>query len=123
AVTKTGFKNAIYLTTEEGKYAAYSEGAQLGTNHPDGNWAGEIAMGQSFWVQSTGGSSLSFTESCKAGTYEFVRKAQPRNFFKVRLAGQDRSDELAICFRDGATWDKDIEFDAEKRRNEGLFNF
>lgn len=122
-VTNTGFSNNIYLTTSQGNYATYTRGNAVGVNHPDGSWTGQIAMGQSFWIESAGGSSLKLTEAAKVGTYEFVRETTPKDYFKMQLKSATQSDELAIVFRVNATREKDIEFDAVKRANEEVFNF
>lgn len=121
-ITNSGFSNSIYLTTSQGNYATYSRSG-FGVNHPDQSWTGQIAMGQSFWVESTGGSSLTITESAKVSTYEFVREITPKDYFKMKLNSPTQSDELAIAFRTEASLSKDPDFDAVKRPNDGVFNF
>ncbi|HEY0654541.1 MAG TPA: T9SS type A sorting domain-containing protein, partial [Chryseosolibacter sp.] len=121
-ITTTGFSNSMYMTTGQGSFATYTKGGGFGVNHPNNDWGGEIALGQSFYVQSTGGTSLSLTESAKTGTYDFVRENEAIDYFKVKLTGHNAnatlvSDELGIAFRDGSTLGVDELFDAPKRSN------
>ncbi len=124
-ITGTGFSSSMYMTTGQGSFATYTRGGGFGVNHPNSDWSGEIALGQSFWVQSTSGTSLSMTESAKIATYDFVRTDEAVDYFKIKLlSGSTQSDELGIAFRDNATIQNDEEFDAPKRLNPaGLINF
>jgi hypothetical protein len=124
-ITSTNFSNSIYLTTAQGAFATYTKGGGFGVNHPDTQWSGQIALGQSFWVESVNGSgtSLSITEAAKTGTYEFVREEVPADYFKIKLVSGTQSDELGIAFREGATLGNDHDFDAIKRSNPpGMIN-
>jgi hypothetical protein len=122
-VTTTGFSSNVYLTTSQGNFATYNKGTGIGVNHPDGSWTGQIAMGQSFWVQSTGATTLPLTETAKTSTYEFVREASPRDYFKIKLNSfSQQTDEIAISFRDEATIGNDPDYDGLKRPTDGLVN-
>jgi hypothetical protein len=122
-ITTTGFSNSMYLTTGQGTFATYTKGGGIGVNHPNNNWGGEIALGQSFYVQSTSATLLPLTEAAKTSTYDFVRENEAVDYFKIKLQGPNNSDELAIAFRDGATRQLDEAFDAPKKLNPaGLAN-
>jgi hypothetical protein len=122
-VTSTGFSNNIYLTTSQGNFATYNKGTGIGVNHPDQSWTGQVAVAQSFWVQSTGATTLPLTETAKTSTYEFVREAQPRDYFKIKLNSfSQQTDEIAISFRDEATIGNDPDYDGLKRPTDGLVN-
>jgi len=118
-VTITGLASSMWLRTSSGSFATYVQGAGSGTNPPFGGWAGEIATGQSFWTQSTGGNStLTFTEAAKTlNTAQFVRVGQPENIVKLRLSSPNQSDELIVGFKDDATEQRDNLYDAPKRKN------
>ena len=118
-VTITGLASSMWLRTSSGSFATYVQGAGSGTNPPFGGWAGEIATGQSFWTQSTGGNStLTFTEAAKTlNTAQFVRVGQPENIVKLRLSTPNQSDELIVGFKDDATEQRDNLYDAPKRKN------
>ena len=118
-VTKTGLNNAMWIRTSNNQFASYVSG--VAANEPFTGWAGEVAMGQSFWIQSTSASTLTFKEADKTSSqYEFLRESEPRDYVRVTLlaavSGGQR-DEAVIRFKDDAIESFDASYDARKRKN------
>jgi len=117
AVDRTGFSNTMSIRTANNVFASYVAGGAA-TNAPFVGWTGEVATGQSFWVQSTGATTLSLTESAKTGNqYQFIRQAAPQNLVRVILSSETQRDETVIWFPSGATDEFDDLYDASKMRN------
>lgn len=125
AIGTTGLSTTVHVRRGNNSFATYVQGAPSSTNHPDGNWRGELALGQSFWIESTGATTLALTENVKIGTYQFVREGGEDDYFKMRLrnaAGQ--YDETMVWFAPNSTRGVDAEYDGRKRLNEaGFMNF
>uniref|UniRef100_UPI00404909B9 hypothetical protein n=1 Tax=Fulvivirga sp. TaxID=1931237 RepID=UPI00404909B9 len=90
----------MFIRIANNVYASYNQASGTGANHPNGSWAGEIAMGQSFWVDNTAATgSVSLTESMKAslGNGSFLRDEGPAtDVLKLKLVGNDEFDETVI---------------------------
>jgi hypothetical protein len=99
----------------------YQQSTGMTLNPPTAQWTGEVAIGQSFWIQSRGATSFTFKETHKAATannnYYFLREKQTDNYFKITLSSKSQSDQAAIRFADGATIGEDPSFDAGKIKN------
>lgn len=110
----------MYITNASGTnpvYSSYVKGG-LANNAPYTGWSGEVAMGQSFWVQSNGGTSISLAESSKTSNKnQFLRTSAPNNFLRIALISGSQKDESIIWFQDMATDSIDNSFDAIKLRN------
>jgi hypothetical protein len=116
-MNRTGFTNTVYIRVANNVFATYVAGAGA-INEPFGGWTGEIATGQAFWVESTGATSLSLTESVKSGNqYQFLREGEPSNLIRIALSSASQRDETIIWFPEGASSDFDNDFDASKMRN------
>lgn len=108
--------DAIYLRTANNIFSSYVGG--VATSAPFGGWTGEVAIGQSFWVQSTGATSLTVSESAKTSeAYQFLRAEQPTDYFRVTLQSSAQKDDAVIRFHADATKNMDARFDAVKWRN------
>jgi hypothetical protein len=119
-VTKTNVNNAMYIRVDKASvFSSYVNG--IVTNAPFVGWTGEVAVGQSFFVSSSGsGNSLGFKEGDKTTNgFYFLRKETPDNYFRVTLASAatDQQDETVIHFVKNATDGMDSEFDAVKLKN------
>lgn len=116
--------STFYIRTDNNTFASYNAAVDAGAGHPNGSWAGEIFMGQSFWVVSESTSTLNITESMKTGTGngQFLKKGDSReqSLLRVVLAGETQSDEAVIVFKDGATAGRE-HFDGVKLLN-GNYN-
>jgi hypothetical protein len=121
-LTTTGTDNSVYMTTEENAFATYVKGSPCTGCDFNGGWTGEIAIGQSFWIKSTGATALSMSESAKAATATFVREAEPENYFRIVLQSSSQTDDAVIRFENGATNGADEGIDAAKRKNGYLNN-
>lgn len=110
--------NTIYVRTANGTYASYVQGANVGSNHPLAGWAGEVALGQSFWVLGAGNGTLNFQEDDKTSSTYFVRETQPSNYLRIKLEKDNVTDEVVIYFNEDATTGKDVQFDAPKKLND-----
>lgn len=109
--------SSMSINLNNGVFASYVKGGAA-TNAPFGGWTGEVAIGQSFWVQSTGATSLTFTESAKTGNnYQYLRTSEPNNLLRITLSSLDQRDEAVVWFQPTATDSLDNDFDALKRRN------
>jgi hypothetical protein len=114
---RTGLNSSMSLKNPAKASTSYVAGGPA-TNPPYVGWAGEVAIGQSFWIQSNGASSIGLTESAKTlSTFQFIREKEPQNYFKIALSSESQRDEAAIWFVDGATAKQDSEFDAPKMPN------
>jgi hypothetical protein len=111
-----GLSNEMHIRTANLTFAAYVNG--FATNEPFSGWTGEVAIGQSFWIRSTGATAVTFREADKTGNqYEFLRTNEAENYFRIALSSATQKDEAVIYFVEGATKGYDAEFDAGKRRN------
>ena len=125
AVPSGNFVNtsrAFYVTDggDGGTVKAWVDGT--GTN--TGNGDSQIAMGQGFYVRTTGANpSITFTESIKTSTSApFYRKAAPSDYVRIALKQGNKKDESIIRFKPEATDAFDEEFDALKFPNSTVFN-
>lgn len=120
-VNITGLGTSMNLRMDNGVFATYPQGGGAGaaTNPPFTGWTGEVAIGQSFWALSSGGSStLTLTESCKTSNQaQFVRTQTLQNYVRLTLASSTQKDESLIIFDEYATDGKGDPFDAPKFRN------
>lgn len=115
--------NAVYLRTAFGTYATYVQGAGTSTGHPLGaGWTGEIAIGQSYWVVANGSGSIFYEEADKTNNTRFVRKKTAKDYVRIRLMRDSLSDDVIVQFREEATLDRDVRFDAIKKQNDIAFN-
>jgi len=116
-MNRTGLNSTIYIRVSNNVFASYVAGG-LATNAPFVGWTGEVAIGQSFWVQSSGASTLSLTESAKtSNAYQFLREAAPRNYVRVVLSSDKQRDEALVWFNESATTGFDDAYDSRKMRN------
>ncbi len=120
-IAGTGLTSAMYLRNSGSVITTYVRGGSI-TNPPVGSWQGEIAIGQCFWTQSTGGSSsLSLDESAKntaSNNSIFVRDGSTKpSAVRVQLLSKTQRDEAIIQFVENATDLKDDKFDAAKFKN------
>jgi hypothetical protein len=116
-MNRTGFTSTVYIRVANNVFASYVAGGVV-TNAPFGGWTGEIATGQSFWIESTGATALNLTETSKSGNqYQFLREGEPANLIRIALSSDSQRDETIIWFPEGASSDFDNSFDASKMRN------
>jgi hypothetical protein len=117
---------AIYVRTGNNTYASYVPGGPA-TGHPlGGGWGGELALGQAFWVLASSAGTLTFQEDDKVGNSYYVRESSPRNYLRIRLSkdglAEGVSDDVVVHFKENATIETDIEFDARKKINDAALN-
>ncbi|MBX2966867.1 MAG: T9SS type A sorting domain-containing protein [Cyclobacteriaceae bacterium] len=114
--TRANVSGTIYmLDNVTGQYATYTSGTG-GTN----GGSRYIAMGQGFWIQTTGASpNMASNEPVKAaGTQTtFFRERSEYNILKFALSNGTLRDEAIIHFRDDATDGFDAHSDAWKLSN------
>ncbi len=80
-----------------------------------------IAIGQSFWVNSTSSPTLTATESMKTtDSHNFYKLSTPTNYMRIALSQNGVSDETLIFFYEDALPGMD-KHDSHKRDN-GIFN-
>ncbi len=116
-VTRTGLSNTMSIRVANGVFASYVAGG-LATNAPYPGLTGEVATGQSFWIESAGATSLTLTESSKtSGQYQFLREKAPENYLRIALSSESQRDEALVWFLEGASTGFDAAFDARKMRN------
>ncbi|MEM7551368.1 MAG: T9SS type A sorting domain-containing protein [Bacteroidota bacterium] len=114
----------FYIRTANGDFASFDASSNTPVGHPNGiNWAGEILMGQSFWVNSTGGTQFTFTENEKiaGGNGEFLSAPTFTNTLRVSLEGNSQDDETVIVLSENSTTSFENNLDGLKFRN-GSFN-
>lgn len=118
--------SAIYVRNGVGSYTAYV--ANVAPPNP-GDFAGEIAIGESFWAQATAASpsgTLTLSESNKISDptigATLMRKKTSDNYVWFKLASGTKSDWTCVRFHPGATDDQDRLYDAVKLPNDN-FNF
>ncbi len=104
--------------TGGGTVASYAQGGSCTGCDFDTNWTGEVATGQSFWIENVdGAASLALDENVKTTNgFTFLRKETPSNFFRVTLHSSNQKDDLIISFKDQALTNFDKR-DATKRKN------
>lgn len=130
--SNSGFDNTFHIRSANVSGTTFFASYNTETNsvagtvdeHPNGtSWDGTIAMGQAFWLQSTGAAELSFTESMKVEPNtsldgSFLNDSRGKDFISIRLESNDEQVDVAvIALRDYATDTFDIGFDAIKFRN------
>lgn len=130
-VTKTGLSSTMWIRHTSSTWSGYTPGVGAFGDIAFGGWTGEVAIGQAFWVQSSGGTStLSLKETDKTlNAYEFLREATPINNIRVTLNASTQKDDILIHFEPTATDTTDAQFDAIKRKNgtfipaNGMYNY
>ncbi|MBX2970351.1 MAG: T9SS type A sorting domain-containing protein [Cyclobacteriaceae bacterium] len=105
-----------------GQFVYYTQGGiQVG------NFSGIIGSGQAFWVETSTNTTLTFSESHKASDINpvILRERQLANVLRINVEGNGRKDETVVYFRDEASDEYDMSYDARKRENEylNLFTF
>lgn len=105
-----------------GQYVYYTQGGpQVGT------FNGIIGSGQAFWVETSTSTTLTFSESHKASDINpvVIRERQLANILRIGVEGNGWKDETVVYFRDEASDEYDMSFDARKRENEyiNLFTY
>jgi hypothetical protein len=122
-ITTSNTTNTIYFTTGQGSFATYLKGNPCtGCSSFNSGWTGEVAIGQAFWIESTGATSLPLTETSKVTSATFVREAAPRDYFRVTLKTGAKEDDAIIRFSEGATDSLEYALDAKKRKNFSFIN-
>lgn len=125
-VNRTGTSGSMYMTTGQGSFATYlaGSGTCTGCESFNSGWRGEVAIGQSFWIESTGSTSLALTESAKTtNSATFVREDEESvNLFRVTLKSLGKEDDLIIHFNEEASYATELNFDAKKRLNDYYLN-
>jgi len=116
--TKTNVNGTIYIT-DNGftplRYATWN--GVTGTN--GGN--GYIAMGQAFWVKTSGTPTLQANENVKApGQSTAFFRPKATDLLRITLSNGKIQDEAVIHFRDDATRGFDDQADAWKLKNATL---
>jgi hypothetical protein len=115
--TKTNMAGAVYIwNPTTSSYSSWVGG--VGTN----GGSSIMTSSQAFWVQANGGGAptLSITEKCKTNTNTgFYRASQSitENTLRLRLSGNNYSDETVIHLADSATSHYDPEYDAYKLKS------
>lgn len=120
-INRTGTSGSMYMTTGQGSFATYLAGSGTCTGCSfNSGWRGEVAIGQSFWIESTGSTSLALTETAKTtSAATFVREdEESMNLFRVTLKSQGKEDDLIIHFNEEASYSTELNFDAKKRLND-----
>lgn len=84
-----------------------------------GTFDGVIGSGQAFWVQTSSNTTLTFSESHKASAINpvILREQAIPDLLRISVTGNGRKDEAVVYFRDEATDQFDIMYDARKREN------
>jgi hypothetical protein len=130
-VTKTGLSSTMWIRHTSSTWSGYTPGVGAFGDIAFGGWTGEVAIGQAFWVQSTGGTAtLALKEADKTlNAFEFLREATPVNNIRVTLNSASQKDDILIHFEPAATDTTDAQFDATKRKNgtfipaNGMYNY
>jgi hypothetical protein len=125
-VNRAGTTDAIYMTTEEGSFATYVPGGGACTGCGFNlAWTGEVAVGQSFWIRSSGGvGTLALEENDKiTSSATFVREGDEAfDMLRITLQSNNQQDDLIIHFKQEATFGTEYTFDAVKRLNDDYLN-
>lgn len=122
-VTTTGTTNTVYMTTAQGSFATYLKGSGTCTGcNFNSNWRGELAIGQSFWIESSGATSVALTEAAKTTGATFVREEDAKDLFRITLQSEGKSDDLILHFDPQATTGTELDLDARKRSNDFYIN-
>lgn len=111
SITKTNMYDAIYIwNPEQGTYAAYVDG--IGTN----GGTHIISSCQSFWVKASGSNPvLKIPQEAKTvSTTAMLKSSTNSNYLKIKLNGQNSSDETVIKNNFNATTGFDGNYDALK---------
>jgi hypothetical protein len=130
--TRAGLTGMAYLQANSGNGAvlyATTNGttcANCGvTNFTNSTWKGEIAMGQSFWVQAAASATLTLTESDKTTTKTVFagrdQEVQP-SFIRVTLKSAGKSDDAILLFEQRAKQTYTQGVDGDKKKNDGYIN-
>lgn len=124
-VNRTGTSGSMYMTTGQGSFATYlaGSGACTGCSFNSG-WRGEVAIGQSFWIESTGSTTLALTEAAKTtGSATYVREGEESiDMFRIILESSGKEDDLIIHFNEAASYSTELNLDAKKRLNDFYLN-
>lgn len=121
-MTRTGTTNTMYFTTAQGAYSTYLQGSPCTGCSFNTSWTGEVAIGQSFWIESTGATSLPLAEASKATNATFVRQKGHEDYFRVTLKSGAKEDDMIVRFATDATTDLEYTLDAKKRKNPYYIN-
>jgi hypothetical protein len=124
-VSRTGTSGSMYLTTAQGSFATYLAGSGTCTGCSfNSGWRGEVAIGQSFWIESTGSTTLALTETAKTtSSATYVREADESiDMFRITLKSQGKEDDLIIRFDNEATFATELTLDSKKRLNDYYLN-
>lgn len=124
-VSRTGTSESMYLTTAQGSFATYLAGSGTCANCGfNSGWRGEVAIGQSFWIESTGSTILALTETAKTtSSATYAREAEKApDMLRVTLRSQGKEDDLVIYFNEEATFATELTLDAKKRLNDFYLN-
>ncbi len=110
--TKTNIGGTVSIMNNPGGGFEYWNGTT-------GSFNGNIAIGQSFWVQASGANAaLSINETAKTSAdATFFRKQALTNHIKLALSINDTTDYTFIHFREDATDEFDWDFDGHKLDN------
>lgn len=124
-VNRTGTSGSMYMTTAQGSFATYLAGSGTCTGCSFNlGWRGEVAIGQSFWIESTGSTSLALTEAAKTtGSATFVREGEEDiDMIRIILKSSGKEDDIIIHFNEAATYSTELNLDAKKRLNDTYLN-
>ncbi|HRG57722.1 MAG TPA: PKD domain-containing protein [Bacteroidia bacterium] len=109
--TKTNVNNAIYMfQADNGQYASFVNG--IATN----GGSRFIASSQGFYVQANAASPvLTLTENAKSlSSPVLIKESDKNNVLKLRIVGNNASDEAVIYYEKDATYGFDGNYDAAK---------
>jgi hypothetical protein len=109
--TKTNINNAIYMyQADNGQYASFVGG--VSTN----GGSRFIASSQGFYIQANAASPvLNITENAKsAANPVLIREEEPANVLRLKINGDNVSDETVVRLSDEATVNFDGSYDAKK---------
>jgi predicted esterase len=121
------------VNATDGHFLYYDALTKLGTNSGDDNGTGgtltdgKIAPGQAFYIQTTGASpSLTINEAAKYVAQQTLFRESNNSevsHLYVNLKKDNLVDQAIVIFSSVGSDDYDPAFDADKLRNDGMFNF
>ncbi|PBQ30413.1 hypothetical protein CNR22_01080 [Sphingobacteriaceae bacterium] len=123
--TTTNLDNAIYvynadLNSGSGGFASYVNGISSPAI-ASGGVGDVIAMGQGFYVHSTGATGINATEANKvAGNPTFLKPANPAATRLTLLGANNYEDETVLYYQAGANTAFDLLYDSYKMRGQDL---
>jgi hypothetical protein len=109
--TKTNINNAIYMyQADNGQYASFVGG--IATN----GGSRYIASSQGFYIQTNAANpTLIITENAKSTANPvLIKEEDPSHVLRLKIVGNELSDEMVIHLNNQATNDFDGSFDAKK---------